>query len=114
MIISCLRYQVNAIYNVVIKKPATNNPIAAIIASIAIKVFAFVAINYSMYIGLGAFAFSLIMDFSLLSNFSKVKENIHNLFLSPKERGEREGRELRRTLDGYHEATKGFFKSLFA
>ena len=118
MILNLLVHEVKGVYKKVIKEPSLENPIAAIITSIALKILGFFTSYYASYftlppyVGLIVFSVSLIIDFAIISNFSKVRENIKTSFMTPEERAKKEGEELREDIEEVKGRISGFFHAL--
>ena len=108
----------NNVYREKIERPAVENPIVAVITSVATKViFSPLLSFFSPLLGLLSFLGSFVIEYALVSNLEKTIENTAadiNALFSERGRGQRQGAQARRQINVLADRATGFFEGLFA
>ncbi|MBN2479602.1 MAG: hypothetical protein JXA94_05190 [Parachlamydiales bacterium] len=107
-------------YQTKIEKPVLENPHIALVSSFAIKFFASIIAGLCTSLGVSIFLMSFLIDFALVKNIDKVIDRgsnkiqrfYENTFLSPEERGRRQGLRVRNKVEQIAIQAGGFLDGL--
>lgn len=100
---------------------AKENPLTAIIYSVALKTFSVLVGALSNCLGFSIFLFSLCFDIAIMTNLNEIYKKIENTFMditqgvSPEERNaSKAGYAFKTAIARSEDKIKGFFNGLFA
>ncbi len=117
MAIKSIHESVKNFYNQ-IEHITKDDPIAAIIYSIAIKIISIFVCAFSNNLGIGVFLLSLTFDIAIIANLKEVCVKIKNKFLDiiegapERTRARKAGSLVRHSLEKAEKSIEGFFEGL--